>query len=751
MKNMRKKRGFRREPFLPYADFVRAVCAEGCAALPDVRLRRMAEEAAAREDDVRLYAALREMIRRETGKTLFETQLAAAFAMQQGKIAELPTGEGKTLCAVLTAAALALRGTPVHVLAFNDYLAARDCALGTPVFARCGLTASCVTEKTGPAARRAAYRSDVLYIAAKEAAYDELRNFLCMEPQALTENPFAAAIADEADSLLIDAARIPLVLAGEAPGGAEASERAEAIVSALPAGAVESDAETHRVWLTDAGIDAAQALAGADLYARENETLLSAVLAALEAHFLLKNGRDYIVRGGKIEIIDAPTGRCAAGRRFPDALQRAVERMERMERIEPAPQTVIYNMTYMRAFLLRYRFLCGMTGTAASAAQAFRRLYGLSVCAVPPHRPCIRQDEPDAVFPDVQSRDGALLRRLRAENARGRPVLVGTGSVRESEALSARLSAEGLDHSVLNAREDAREAAVIAQAGRPGRITISTNMAGRGVDIRLGGADGAAEQAVRAAGGLLVLGTALNRSRRLDDQLRGRAGRQGDPGGSRFYLATPEGGDGARALRRQQREAERQDTETRYILERYAAVLEERRAMVSAYRKALLCGGQAPALVRRHAPALHRALCAAHGEAAVEKAERQLTLYFLTRCWSDYLAAMEDKRRGIHLEVVAGRDPLDSYRRFAFSAFEEMQADLREAVLNAMARCTITGDGVDLEREGFSTADAAWAYWIDDRADQFSRLPALMGGVSGAVRKMAEKTAPVRRLFSRIG
>lgn len=594
MKNMRKKRGFRREPFLPYADFVRAVCAEGCAALPDVRLRRMAEEAAAREDDVRLYAALREMIRRETGKTLFETQLAAAFAMQQGKIAELPTGEGKTLCAVLTAAALALRGTPVHVLAFNDYLAARDCALGTPVFARCGLTASCVTEKTGPAARRAAYRSDVLYIAAKEAAYDELRNFLCMEPQALTENPFAAAIADEADSLLIDAARIPLVLAGEAPGGAEASERAEAIVSALPAGAVESDAETHRVWLTDAGIDAAQALAGADLYARENETLLSAVLAALEAHFLLKNGRDYIVRGGKIEIIDAPTG-------------------------------------------------------------------------------------------------------------------------------------------------------------RPGRITISTNMAGRGVDIRLGGADGAAEQAVRAAGGLLVLGTALNRSRRLDDQLRGRAGRQGDPGGSRFYLAAPEGGDGARALRRQQREAERQDTETRYILERYAAVLEERRAMVSAYRKALLCGGQAPALVRRHAPALHRALCAAHGEAAVEKAERQLTLYFLTRCWSDYLAAMEDKRRGIHLEVVAGRDPLDSYRRFAFSAFEEMQADLREAVSNAMARCTITGDGVDLEREGFSTADAAWAYWLDDRADQFSRLPALMGGVSGAVRKMAEKTAPVRRLFSRIG
>lgn len=173
--------------------------------------------------------------------------------------------------------------------------------------------------------------------------------------------------------------------------------------------------------------------------------------------------------------------------------------------------------------------------------------------------------------------------------------------------------------------------------------------------------------------------------------------------------------------------------------------------MVSAYRKALLCGGQAPALVRRHAPALHRALCAAHGEAAVEKAERQLTLYFLTRCWSDYLATMEDKRRGIHLEVVAGRDPLDSYRRFAFSAFEEMQADLREAVLNAMARCTITGDGVDLEREGFSTADAAWAYWLDDRADQFSRLPALMGGVSGAVRKMAEKTAPVRRLFSRIG
>ena len=227
---------------MPYADFVRAVCAEGCAALPDVRLRRMAEEAAAREDDVRLYAALREMIQRETGKTLFETQLAAAFAMQQGKIAELPTGEGKTLCAVLTAAALALRGTPVHVLAFNDYLAARDCALGTPVFARCGLTASCVTEKTGPAARRAAYRSDVLYIAAKEAAYDELRNFLCMEPQALTENPFAAAIADEADSLLIDAARIPLVLAGEAPGGAEASGRAEAIVSALPCLLYTSDA-----------------------------------------------------------------------------------------------------------------------------------------------------------------------------------------------------------------------------------------------------------------------------------------------------------------------------------------------------------------------------------------------------------------------------------------------------------------------------------------------------------------------------
>lgn len=712
---------------------------------PEALAARLRDRARHDKNTAEAYSILREIIRRGTGLSLFDTQLMAAHAMAQGRVAELPTGEGKTLAAVVTAALLALRGRTVHILVFNDYLAQRDYDANRPLYTACGLTCGCIVEATPPAARKAAYACDVLYIAAKEAGFDCLRDFLCMDSGALLCPPLDAALVDEADSILIDEARIPLVLAGNAAQSPAVTLQISRAVAALSSQDVGLIAENHQVWLTDSGAAAMEAALGIDnLFLPEHANTLAMVSAALEARFLLRQDRDYIVQDGAILVVDESTGRVADHRRFPDLLHQAVE-IQALGAGEAA--SAIYNTISMQAYLRQYAFLCGMTGTAATSAYEFRQMYGLAIDVIPPHIPCIRVDHPDAVYRTKAEQEAALLQRIRDAYAKGQPLLIGTQSVAESEHFSALLSAIPIPHSVLNARSSAQEAAIIAEAGRPHQVTISTNMAGRGVDIRLGGRDAAEAAAARAAGGLLVLSTGMGRSIRIDHQLRGRSGRQGDPGESQCFvcledltLDTASGlegyGDKAfpRLLRRAQRAQERKDIEARYMLERYASILEGQRKRITAHRMALLRGEAAPAILQAEDPAAHRELVARAGARGVALAERQLTLYFINTNWALYLEAMEAMRGGIHLLVIGKKSPLDEYMLFAASAFDEMLHDIRHDVMEQMKRCHITENGIDMEKEGLLGATTTWTYMINESSTQFSRIPQIVQAMSTTVK-----------------
>jgi preprotein translocase subunit SecA len=691
------------------------------------------------------YSILKEVILRKTGLTLFDTQLMAAYSMQQGRVAELPTGEGKTLAAVATAAILALQAKPVHILVFNDYLSRRDYNANLSIYTACGLTCGYIVETSDFPQRKAAYACDVVYVSAKEAAFDYLRDFLCAEKEQLLFHTFSVALVDEADSILIDEARIPLVLAGNA----DARPSMAALVSKAVSELSEYDIGVHpadnQVWLTETGIESMETKTRlGNLYQAENSDVLAMINAALEARFLLKKDKDYIVKNGAILVMDEATGRAAENRRFPDLLHQAVE-MRELE-LQDAP-SVIYNSMSIQAFLLQYKMLCGMTGTAASSASEFRGMYGLEVDVIPPHIPCVRTDHPDSIFLNKEEQEAAVLARLQAVRAKGQPVLMGTQSVAESEHFSALLTQRGIRHCVLNARNDAEEAAVIAEAGKPYQITISTNMAGRGVDIRLGGSDETEADFVRSAGGLFVISTGINRSIRVDDQLRGRAGRQGDPGESQFFVCLKDltletffeiefysYKKYPKLLRRAQKAQEGKDAEARYMLERYSRILEEQRKKVTDYRTRILLDLKAPGITREEDPALYRELLARAGRRGVAAAEKQLTLHFINMNWAAYLVAMEDKRSGIHLVIIGNGSPLDEYQIFAVSAFNEMTADIKRDVVDYMRTRNITESGIDMEEAGLSGATTTWTYMINESAGQFSRIPHLVKSMSNAAK-----------------
>lgn len=701
----------------------------------------------AREGDgmAEACAILREIIRRKTGLSLFDSQLMAAYSMAEGRIAELPTGEGKTLAAVVTAALFALRGRVVHVLVFNDYLAERDSRANRPIYAACGLSCGCVVEASDYAQRRAAYACDIVYVAAKEAGFDCLRDFLCVERERLLLPRFDVALVDEADSILIDEARIPLVLAGGTQGGPDVSAQVSRAVAALPKGVVGLDEQGKRAWLTDAGVRAMEAALGIEnLFLPENADTLALIYAALEARFLLVRDRDYILRNGVVRIIDEATGRVAENRRFPDLLQQAVEMQALGMR---AKASVVYHTMTMQAFLRQYEALCGMTGTAASSAYEFRQMYDLSVDVIAPHCPCIRIDQPDAVFDRREAHEAAILACIHAAREKMQPVLVGTRTVKESERFSMLLRRAGVAHAILNARNDSREADIIAQAGRPGQVTISTNMAGRGVDIRLGGQDGRDMALAREAGGLLIVSTGINRSLRIDNQLRGRAGRQGDPGESRFFVCLkdvekdmPYGMKLAditrnpRLLRRAQRTREREDIEARYMLEQYSNILEMQGKRITEYRVRLLRQEVVPGMLRKEDEAFYAQLESRVGARGIALAETQLALYFINTNWALYLEAMEAIRGGIHLMVIGGKSPLDEYMLFAASAFEEMLGDIRRDVVSHMHTCDITENGIDMEKAGLLGATTTWTYMINDSPTQFSKIPHMIRSATNTAR-----------------
>jgi preprotein translocase subunit SecA len=687
------------------------------------------------------FALVRETAWRVLGERPYEVQLLAGIAMHEGKLVEMQTGEGKTLAAVAPVALNALTGQGVHVLTYNDYLARRDAAWMGPVYQRLGLTAACVQEGMTSEARQRAYGCNVTYVTVKEAGFDHLRDGLCLERSAQVHRPFHLALVDEADSLLVDEARIPLVIAGKIDEPEIDLLRLTEVARRLERGIdFDLDEYARNIFLTDRGAERAEALLRCEnLFAAENVRLHAELRNALHAEVLLRRDVDYLVRDGRIELVDELTGRVAENRLWPDGLQSSLEAKEGLIQ---QPEGRILDSLTIQLFLQKYPRLCGMTGTARPAAHELAEVYGLDVLTVPTHRPLIRIDHPDVIFGSREAKRQALLEEIGRIHATGRPMLVGTVSVEESERLAADLCRAGIACRALNARNDAEEAEIVAEAGAPGAVTISTNMAGRGTDIRLGGSGGSAEghrDEVVALGGLYVIGTNRHESRRIDDQLRGRAGRQGDPGASRFFISLEDdlmqrygierllpakffqepATDHPvvqREVARIQRIVEGQYADLRKRLLAASRVLERQRSLLQEWRQEVL-EGRDEGLLAEKSPRWQQLLSdpnADHDENFLRSLEGRITLIILDRCWSQHLTDMQALRDEIYLVQLDGRDPFTEFCRTAGAAFEALQERIEEGTVETFERIEITAAGVDWEREGLLGPSSTWTYLVND-------------------------------------
>ncbi len=515
------------------------------------------------------FAVVREAAKRTLGQRHYDVQMIGGIVLHRGEVAEMRTGEGKTLVATLATYLNALEGKGVHVVTVNDYLARRDCDWMGQVYRFLGLTTGVIVPNLTDQERRDAYNADITYATNNELGFDYLRDNMKYSREEMVHRPFNFAIVDEVDSILIDEARTPLIISGPTDDKSEMYIAVDALVKQLGEPDYEKDEKQRNITLTEEGterverlLEDAGLLHGSNLYDIENTQLVHHVNQSLRANVLFRRDTDYIVKDGKVIIIDEFTGRMMDGRRWSDGLHQAVEAKEGV-RIEPENQTLA-SITFQNYFRM-YPKLGGMTGTAATEAAELHDIYKLNVVEIPTNRPVQRIDEEDTFYKDTNDKFRGIAKTIREHAEKGQPVLVGTVSIEKSELLSQFLNEEGVAHKVLNARYHESEAHIVAQAGRAGAVTIATNMAGRGTDIQLGGnvefrvadellempegpeRDAAIErikaeveaerEAVKAAGGLFVLATERHESRRIDNQLRGRSGRQGDPGLSRFYLS----------------------------------------------------------------------------------------------------------------------------------------------------------------------------------------------------------------------
>ncbi|MCO5108512.1 MAG: preprotein translocase subunit SecA [Burkholderiaceae bacterium] len=608
------------------------------------------------------FAVCREAARRVLGMRHFDVQLVGGMVLHAGKIAEMRTGEGKTLTATLAVYLNALAGKGVHVVTVNDYLASRDAEWMGKVYRFLGMSVGTILSQQPTADKKVAYAADITYGTNNEFGFDYLRDNMEYAVGDRRQRGLHYAIVDEVDSILIDEARTPLIISGQAEDHTETYQRLNAVPRLLeemaaepksgeeePPGDYWVDRKAHQVYLSEAGHEKAERVLaqmgllpdGASLYDAGNIGLMHHLMAALRAHTLFHRDQHYVVQNGEVVIVDEFTGRLMPGRRWSDGLHQAVEAKEGVA-IQAENQTLA-SITFQNYFRM-YGKLAGMTGTADTEAYEFQEIYGLETVVIPTHRPMIREDRQDQVFRTAREKYDAILADIRDCHQRGQPVLVGTTSIENSELLSTQLTKDKLPHQVLNAKQHAREAEIVAQAGRPQMVTIATNMAGRGTDIVLGGnvekqveflhADASLPDAERdariaklrdewqslhdqviAAGGLHIVGTERHESRRIDNQLRGRSGRQGDPGSSRFYLSMedpllkifagdrlkaimdrlklPEGeaieaGMVTRSIESAQRKVEARNFDIRKQLLEYDDVANDQRKIVYADRNALL-------------------------------------------------------------------------------------------------------------------------------------------------------------------
>ncbi len=505
--------------------------------LSDSELRNKTEEFKGRLakgetlDDIlpEAFAVVREAAKRTLNMRPFDVQLMGGIVLHQGRIAEMKTGEGKTLVATMPVYLNALTGKGVHVVTVNDYLAKRDSEWMGQIYKFLGLEVGLIVHGLDYQERKKAYNADITYGTNNEFGFDYLRDNMVLHKEHMVQRPLNYAIVDEVDSILIDEARTPLIISGQLEESTDIYYKFARIVPRLVLNEDYTiDEKAHSVIPTEKGIKKCEQFLGVDnLYDEENIELLHHLQQALKAHALMKRDRDYVVKDGQVIIVDEFTGRLMFGRRYSDGLHQAIEAKEGVK-VENESKTLA-TITFQNYFRM-YKKLAGMTGTAATEEEEFRSIYGLDVVVIPTNKPMIRVDYPDVIYKTEKAKLNAVVEEIEDCYRRGQPVLVGTVSIEKSELLSSMLKRKGIPHQVLNAKYHEKEAEIVARAGQKGAVTIATNMAGRGTDIVLG-------EGVPELGGLHIIGTERHESRRIDNQLRGRAGRQGDPGSSRFYIS----------------------------------------------------------------------------------------------------------------------------------------------------------------------------------------------------------------------
>ncbi|MCL1789019.1 MAG: preprotein translocase subunit SecA [Oscillospiraceae bacterium] len=697
------------------------------------------------------------------GLVAFNEQLIAATALYSNRIVEMKTGEGKTLSAVFAAFLLKCEGRKIHIFTFNDYLAKRDYNWMKPVYDLLGVKVALIVEKTPFNERKSAYNNaDVIYSTVKECGFDFLRDFMVFDSESTVgrEDPrFDFAIFDEADSVLIDEARIPLVIAGDV----DATVSDEFVkVFDFAAAFTEEDYginhETMGVFLTDEGVRKTEEHFRTDnLYDEENIDLRCNMDTCLKALFYLKENRDYVVKDNRIQLIDALTGRIAQHRLLPGPLQSAVEAKHGLKVTE---RGVVTGVIPIQFFARQYQEIAGMTGTAVSSAEEFELLYGLEVEVVPPHKPSKRTDHLSAVYYDSESKWKAVTEKILQIHKKKQPVLIGTSSIEESENLAQMLHKSGLDSvSVLNAKNDEMEAEIIKNAGKLSAVTVSTNMAGRGIDIKLGGAAGDESDyhEVIKAGGLHIIGTTLYENTRMNEQLNGRSGRQGDVGETSLFIALDDeimlkydlkkaigklrypkpatdeitSKKVRKEIERTQRIAQSKLLEERKRLLRFTMIGEKHRDIIFKKRSEYLSGANESALPisldiwKNYAEDEYKKAVGKFGEEKLQAAQREFILSAINEIWCDYLEYTSELRTGIHLRAVAGRNPSEEYNIDAEVYFEGAEGRLVDKVVEALVALT-DFEQLDDYRTNLFKPKNARTFLMEESGDELVRKPILL-------------------------
>ncbi|MEK7538895.1 MAG: preprotein translocase subunit SecA [Patescibacteria group bacterium] len=694
------------------------------------------------------FAAVREAARRTLGQRHYDVQLMGGMALHEGRIAEMMTGEGKTLVATLPAYLNALEGKGVHVVTVNDYLSRRDAVWMGQIYSFLGLSVGVLNHDSSylydpnhqnldetrdevasfkvihefmrPCSKRDAYAADITYGTNNEFGFDYLRNNIAYRPEDLTQREYHYAIVDEIDSILIDEARTPLIISAPSGDAENLYQTFAGIANKLKEGEHYTiDEKLRAIQITDAGITKAEELLGVEnIYTERGVKYVHHLETAVRARALFHHDKEYVVQNGEVIIVDEFTGRLQPGRRWSEGLHQAVEAQEGVK-IQQESRTFA-SITFQNYFRL-YAKLAGMTGTAATSSEEFFKVYGLEVSSIPTNRGVARIDRQDLIFQTEQGKFKAIARKVKELNAKGQPVLIGTVSIEKNELLSEYLKREGVPHELLNAKNHEREGEIVAQAGRKGSVVIATNMAGRGVDIKLGGNPSTPElyDEVKVLGGLFVLGTERHEARRIDNQLRGRAGRQGDPGETQFFVSMEDslmrvfasdvvknmmGRLGiaedeaiqnkliSRSLETAQEKIEGFHFDSRKHVLSYDDVMTKQRAFVYGKRREVLMGGQDAVkayLVEIIAgdTALTELVAqkvAALGEPEFYATVKRLILQVTDMVWMEHLEAMEYLKSSVNLRAYGQRDPLIEYKKDGMRLFREMKETVQSEILRIL-------------------------------------------------------------------